>query len=406
MSDVATVLKGVVDRELHVQVLPVFKPLLSPARYKGAYGGRGSGKSHFFAEALVWRAVERKGLRWVCIREVQKSLAQSAKLLIEDKISNLGLSSKFKSTDTKIVTPGDGMIIFQGMQNHTADSIKSLEGFDGSWTEEALTLSQYSLDLLRPTIRKPGSENWFSWNPDDEKDPVDVFLRQEAPDDSIVVKANWSENLLFPEVLRQEKDYDFRRDKDRYAHIWLGEYRKQSQARVFSNWRVEEFEAPADARFYFGADWGFSVDPTVLVRCWIAGRTLYVDQEAYAVGCEIDNIPALFSQLPGSKIWKITGDSARPETISYVSRHGFNIVPAKKGPSSVEDGIEFLKSYDIVVHPRCRHTRDELLTYSWKVDPKTQEILPILADKANHVIDSLRYALEGVRVGRSMVDFL
>jgi phage terminase large subunit len=401
-----TVPKGIVDRALHVHVLPVFKPLLQPARYKGAYGGRGSGKSHFFAEALVWRAVQQKGLRWVCIREVQKSLAQSAKLLIEDKISNLGLSSKFKSTDTKIVTPGDGMIIFQGMQNHTADSIKSLEGFDGSWTEEAHTLSQYSLDLLRPTIRKPNSENWFSWNPDDEKDPVDVFLRQEAPDDSIVVRANWNDNLLFPEVLRQEKDYDFRRDKDRYAHIWLGEYRKQSQARVFSNWRVEEFETPSDTRFYFGADWGFSVDPTVLVRCWIAGRTLYIDHEAYAVGCEIDNIPALFSQIPGAKTWKITADSARPETISYVSRHGFNIVPAKKGPSSVEDGIEFLKSYDIVVHPRCRHTRDELLTYSWKVDPKTGEILPILADKANHVIDSCRYALEGVRVGVSMVDYL
>jgi phage terminase large subunit len=133
------------------------------------------------------------------------------------------------------------------------------------------------------------------------------------------------------------------------------------------------------------------------VRAYIVGRTLYVDQEAYAVGCEIDNTPALFDKVPGSRRWTIRADSARPETVSYMQRKGFRIIPAVKGPGSVEDGIEFLKSYDIVVHPRCRHTIDELTSYSFKVDSKTDEILPVLDDKNNHVIDALRYACEGLR---------
>jgi phage terminase large subunit len=189
------------------------------------------------------------------------------------------------------------------------------------------------------------------------------------------------------------------RDPEKYAHVWLGEYLRNSEARIFKNWKVEEFETPEDARFYFGADWGFSIDPTVLVRCWMSGRTLFVDQEAYRVGVEIDRTPALFETIPGSKRWPITADSARPETISYMRRHGFgNIGPATKGAGSVEEGIEFLKTYDIVVHPRCRHTSDELTFYSWKVDPLTSEVLPVPADKHNHVIDALRYAVEGVRL--------
>lgn len=412
---------------LQIETAPVFVPLLQPCRYKVAWGGRGSGKSHFFAEMLVEIAVSRPGFRFVCIREVQKSLEQSVMRLVEDKIQAFGLGPYFRVMQSHIECPGDGLIIFQGMQNHTAESIKSLEGYDGAWVEEAQSLSERSLDMLRPTLRKEGSEIWFSYNPEDPDDPVDKFFRgpnKPGDGEAIIVNANWDTNPWFPEVLRKEKDYDRRRDPDKYAHIWLGKYRKSSEARVFKNWRVEEFETPDDARFFFGADWGFSVDPTVLVRCWGKDRTLYIDQEAYRVGCEIDYTPALFAGtdtndpprwsnphkfegIPGSLRWPITADSARPETISYMRRKGFNIKPALKGAGSVEDGIEFLKSYDIVVHPRCRHTIDELASYSWKVDPKTNEILPVLADKKNHVIDGLRYGLEGlIRKGVSMVDYL
>ena len=357
------------------------------------------------------------GLRWVCIREVQKSLEQSVKRLLEDEIERLGVGKAFDVLNTEIRTPGGGLIIFQGMQNHTADSIKSLEGYDGAWVEEAQTLSQRSLDLLRPTLRKEESELWFSWNPVNESDPVDAFFRgKEKPPGAIVVEANYRDNPWFPDVLRDEMEWDRKRDPDKYAHIWMGGYLKNSEARVFRNWKTEAFETPANARFYYGADWGFSVDPSVLVRCWIDGRTLYVDHEAYAVGCEIDDTPALFAGdderkrwtnprgrkgIPGALKWPIVADSARPETISYMQRRGFRIVPAKKGAGSVADGIEFLKSYDIVVHPRCRHTIDELTLYSYKIDKQTGEVLPVLEDKKNHVIDSLRYAVEGVRSGGS-----
>ena len=388
----------------------VFQPLIKPARYKGAHGGRGSGKSHFFADLLISTALTRRGLRAVCIREYQKSLDQSAKRLIEDKIEAYGIGSLFHITDKYIGTPGRGTIIFQGMQNHTAQSIKSLEGYDLVWVEEGQALSLYSLDLLRPTIRKPNSELWFSWNPEDPKDPVDRLFRGDmVPPDSVCVEANFADNPHFPEVLRRDMEWDRRRDMDKYLHVWMGKYRRMSEARVFRNWRMEEFTTPHDARFYFGADFGFSVDPTVLVRCWIRNyrqggvdlHELMVDHEVHMVGCEIDNTPDLFRRIPESSKWPMTADSARPETISYLKRNGFpRIRPSIKGKGSVEEGIEFIKNFDIVVHPRCKNLERELSNFSYKIDKKTEEILPLIEnDAANHVnvIDALRYALEGTR---------
>lgn len=399
---------------LRIETPEVFGPLLEPARHKGAKGGRGSGKSFFFADELLFTCMEspglrRKGLRVACVREVQKSLEQSVKALLEERIAYWGLQAYFNIGKTVITTPGQGIIIFIGMQNHTAASVKSLQGFDIVWVEEAQSLSQFSLDILRPTLRSPGSEYWYSWNPLDASDPIEKFMVAEPPEDAIVVHANWRDNPYFPEVLRQDLQYDLRRDPDRYAHIWLGAYRKNSEARVFKNFVVEPFETPESTRFYFGADWGYSKDPTVLVRCFVQNRTLFVDHEAYQIGCEIDRIPQLFDKVPGSRKWPIVADSARPETISFVRRAtggGFRIAGAKKGKSSVEDGIEFLKSHDIVVHPRCRHMADELATYSWRVDKKTGEVLPQLEDANNHVLDALRYALEGTRRAQSMVDYL
>jgi phage terminase large subunit len=193
-------------------------------------------------------------------------------------------------------------------------------------------------------------------------------------------------------------EYDRRRDPDKYQHVWMGQYLSNSNARVFKNWKIDEFDAPRDAIHRLGADWGFAVDPTTLVRCHIIGRTLYIDHEAYMVGCEIVNTPELFMQVPEAEKWPIVADSARPETISHMRKNGFpKIMTAVKGPKSVEEGIEFLKNYDIVVHPRCIHTIDELTLYSYKQDPLTGKILPVLEDKKNHVIDALRYACEAVR---------
>lgn len=304
---------------------------------------------------LVARANSALGFRAACLREVQKSLKNSVKLLVEDKIRAHGLQHRFEILDSEIRTPGGGVIIFQGMQNHTADSIKSLEGFDVAWVEEAQSLSQRSLDLLRPTIRKPGSELWFAWNPNKPDDPVDALLRGEhPPTDSVVVQVNWDANPWLPDELRADMEDDRRRDPDKALHVWDGHYSLNSEARVFRNWVMREFDTPADAVHRFGADWGFAVDPTVLVRCHIEGRNLFVDYEAWKVGCEIDKTPALFDEIPGSRKWRIRADSARPETVSYMQRQGFKITPALKGQGSIEDGISFLQSFDIVVHPRCK----------------------------------------------------
>jgi phage terminase large subunit len=383
---------------LTIETPEVFEPLLYPARYKGAWGGRGSGKSHFFAEMVVEESIRRK-VDIVCLREIQKSLKFSVKKLVELKIESMNAGEYFSVGTEYIKSKHSGNIIFQGMQDHTADSIKSLEGFGIAWFEEAQSATQRSLDLLRPTIRSPGSELWFSWNPNFATDPIDVLLRGEnLPPGAVVVKANYKDNPWLPPELLAEMEYDKKRDPDKYAHIWLGEYQRNSEARVFRNWKIQEFDRPQGTVFRFGADWGFSIDPSVLIRCDIDGNTLYVDYEAYMVGCEIINLPSLFMSVPEAEKWPIVADSARPETISHMRKNGFpKILSAVKGARSLEEGVEFLKSFEIIVHPRCVHLIDELTLYSYKTDPLTGLVIPILADKNNHAIDALRYACEGAR---------
>lgn len=219
---------------LNIPTAEVFVPLLNPARYKGAWGGRGSGKSHFFAELMVDDHYRCPGLRSVCIREHQKSLKDSAKRLIEDKIQSLGLGPHFEVQTDQIKSRGGGVILFQGMQDHTAESIKSLEGFNRAWIEEAQTLSARSLSMLRPTIRAEGSEIWASWNPRRKVDAIDEFLRGSPPEGAEVVEANWRDNPWFPSVLEDERKLDLERYPERYDHIWEGGYAKAFEGAYFA----------------------------------------------------------------------------------------------------------------------------------------------------------------------------
>jgi phage terminase large subunit len=213
---------------LRIETAPVFEPLLRPARYKGAYGGRGSGKSYFFAELLIEDHLLEPGMASICIREVQKDLKQSSKRLIEKTLERLGLGEAdgFKAYRDVIRTPGDGVISFQGMQEHTKESIKSLEGYKRAWVEEAQTLSAGSLNLLTPTIRVKDSQIWFSWNPTRKSDPVDMMFRGgKPPTDSIVVRANWSDNPWFKDTeLVQDRLDCLNNQPDQYAHTWEGDY--------------------------------------------------------------------------------------------------------------------------------------------------------------------------------------
>ena len=374
-----------------------FKPLWTPSRFKAFYGGRGSAKSQSVSLALTTMARE-KPMRILCCREFQNSMKESSKLEIENRISECGFGSFFSSFNTEIVGKNGSTFLFAGLRQNP-DSVKSMADLDIAWVEEAATVSKRSLGVLIPTVRKPGSELWFTWNPRFAKDPVDVMFRGEkaiGEPRAIVRRVNWYDNPWFPATLREEMLSDRARDPDHYAHTWLGEYQQSTQARVFHNWKVEAFETPANARFYFGADWGFG-DPNVLVRCWIDGKRLFVDHEAVKSACPIVDTPALFLTIPGAKAWPIIADSSRPETIDYMKSQGFRVVPSTKGPGSIEDGVEFLKNYDIIVHPRCDKTADELSRYSYKVDKTTEEVLPVLDDKHNHVIDALRYAVETIR---------
>lgn len=248
---------------LQIRTAPVFHPLLAPRRYKGAFGGRGSGKSHFFAEMIVEWCVERRGSRIVCVREVQKSLRESVKLLVDDKIQKMGVGHMFRSLHDRIETPGGGIILFQGMQDHTAESIKSLEGFDVAYVEEAHTMTKHSLEILRPTIRKEypdgtWSEIWFSWNPRSAKDPVDKFFR--GPDlhpHAVVVNSNYSENPFFPRVLEEERLYAEKHERDRYGHIWLGAYEPTAIGAIWSRAILHEGrvqEAPEMGRIVVAVD--------------------------------------------------------------------------------------------------------------------------------------------------------
>lgn len=247
-----------------IDTAEVFEPLLEPSRYKGAHGGRGSGKSHFFAGMMIEHHLVERGLRSVCIREVQKSLKESSKRLIEDKLQTLSLGNRagFKIFTEVIQTPGDGIITFQGMQDHTAESIKSLEGYGRAWAEEAQTMSTRSLQLLRPTIRAPGSELWFSWNPRRKTDAVDAMLRGVAlPTGSVVLQANWSDNPWLPAELEQERQDCLRTNPEQYDHIWDGGY-----AQVLEGAYYAKYLAQAKLESRIGR---VAADPLMTIRLFV-----------------------------------------------------------------------------------------------------------------------------------------
>ncbi len=369
-------------------------------------GGRGSGKSHFVAELLVEEHVRYPDLKSVCIREIQKSLKFSAKSLIEQKIKDMGVGHLFEVLQSEIRRKGgDGIMIFQGLQDHTADSIKSLEGFDRAWCEEAQSLSERSIKLLRPTIRKDGSEIWFTWNPDQETDAIEQLLTFDPPENSIVVHVNFDQNPFLPQTLREEMEHDRKYNADTFDHVWLGGYNTKSEAQIFNGkWRVDEFEPTEfwDGP-YCGLDFGFSQDPTAAVECYIHGETLYIYREAAKVKLDLDDTATFIEgKMPGFTKHTIRADSARPESISFLKRHGMpRMEGVKKWPGSVEDGIEYLRSFKrIVIHVQCQGVQQEARLYSYKVN-KAGDILPQVEDAHNHFWDAVRYALAPhIRAGK------
>jgi phage terminase large subunit len=384
--------------ELPPKLVPLFEKKRGTVRYRCAKGGRGSGKSFTFAlMAAVWGYAEP--LRILCTRDLQVSIKESFHAEVKNAIESLPwLAAHYEVGESFIRGKNGTEFLFRGLR-HNISSIKSLAQIDLCIVEEAEDVPEASWRDLLPTIRAPKSEVWCVWNPRLDGSPVDKRFVKEPPPDAMVVTMNYMDNPWFPDVLDEQRKHDQRTmDQSTYAHIWEGAYLQNSDAQVLAGKvRVEEFTPSADWDGpYHGADWGFAQDPTTAVKCWVHGRRLYVEHEAYKVGLEIDQTADyLKSKVPGIEAYTVRGDSARPETISYLKRHGIpKCEGVKKWAGSVEDGIAHLRGYEaIVIHPRCTQAIRESRLYSYKVDRLTKDILPDIVDAENHVIDAIRYAI-------------
>jgi phage terminase large subunit len=369
-------------------------------RYKVARGGRGAAKSWGFARALLLLGTQSP-LRILCAREVQKSIADSVHQLLCDQIAALGLQKWYKITDTQITGKNGTTFIFAGLLRNI-NNIKSLEGVDIVWIEEAEKVSKVSWRKLIPTIRKAGSQIWVTYNPDEEDDPTHKKFGSDNPadwpPDCEVIEMNWWDNPWFPEELRKEMEYDYKVDPDTAAHVWEGKCNSRSDAQILrGKWIVEAFEShPTWDGPYFGQDFGFGPDPAATTKSWIWEKKLFIEYEAGGHGLKNNELNSVIRTIPGAASHVIRADCSRPETIAHLSEDfGLNMVGCKKWEGCVEDGIQYLRSFEqIIVHPRCVQTKKECRLYKYKIDRVTGDILAVVADRWNHYIDSLRYAHE------------
>ena len=386
-------LKTAVDTNINLKVANVYKPLWKNAKRRNyIYGGRGSGKSHDVAEYCLFRAYQSK-IKVLCTRELQNSIADSVYSLLKNKIVDMKLDFFFTVYKDRIVGNNGSEFIFKGIHNNVSE-IKSMENISIAWLEESQSLSRESIDVIVPTIRAPGSILIFTFNPYKDNDPIYMEMKN-ATEDDLVIKANYSDNPWFPEELRLEMERDKKNDYPKYLWVWEGECLGLSDAQIFrGKYVVENFETPKNADFHFGADWGFANDPTTLVRSFIVGNDLYIDMCAGKVGCDLEDTPSLFNEVQGSSIYPIYADSARPETISFMRSKHYNVIAAEKWNGSVEDGIQYLRSFSCIhIHERCKAVAEEFDLYQYKVDRQTGEVLRIPVDKFNHYIDAIRYSL-------------
>ena len=396
------------------KLIPVFA---KKYRYRGSYGGRGSGKSFNFAKMLAIRGYQSP-LKILCSRELQNSIRDSVLSEIVSAIeSEPWLANHYEWGESFIRGSNGTSFIFKGLR-HNAKEIKSMADIDICWVEEAEAVSEVSWSVLVPTIRKSGSEIWLTWNPESDESATHRRYIQNPPIDSCIVEMNYNDNPWFPEELEAERVHDLKYRPDTYDHIWNGATLEITEAQVFKGkFVVEEFEVfddegHLDESFgnpYYGMDFGFAQDPTTAIECFIRDRTLYLSRECGKVGLELDDTGEYVKQrVCGVEKHVIRADCARPESISYLKRHGLQrIEGVKKWAGSIEDGIEFLKSFErIVIHPDCEQTAKEFRHYSYKVDKNTGDIQPVIVDAWNHYIDAIRYALAPMIKGNDRSGFL
>lgn len=388
---------------LPAKLAPVFT---GAADVRGAKGGRGSAKTRTFAmmtavRAYMWAAAGEKGII-LCGRQFMNSLADSSMEEIKAAIAEtpeltpwFDVGEKYIRTSPRL--PGRINYVFTGL-NTNINSVKSKSRIKLGWIDEAEQVGEEAWIKLIPTLREEDSELWVNWNP--ERDDSATHKRFGVPTDdprTKIATVNWRDNPWFPSILNRVRLKDKAERPDTYHHVWEGDFLSISDAQVLKGrYTSGVFEPqPHWSGPYYGADWGFAVDPTTLVKVWVDDRTLYIEAEAYGHEVAIDDTPALFDKIPGAREHVVRADSARPETINYMQRHGYpRCVGAPKWPGSVEDGVEHLRSYErIVIHENCPNAFREAKHWTYKVDRLSGDVLPVLRDGDDHTWDAVRYAL-------------
>lgn len=395
--------------EIPPKLIPAFE---GNYRYRCSHGGRGSAKTRTFALMTAIRgymaAMNGQSGVILCAREYMNSLEESSMEEVKQAIRSVPWLNDFYELGEKYIRTKCRSVsyVFAGLR-HNLDSIKSKARILIAWVDEAESVSEIAWTKLAPTVREAGSEIWVTWNPERDGSATDKRFRKNPPDNAVVVEMNYDDNPWFPSVLEDERLNDQARlDDATYAWIWEGAYLENSDKQVLANKYVvqsfpDDLWQQAD-RLLFGADFGFAKDPNTLLRQFILNDCLYIEYEAYGVGVELDHMPAFYDKIPEARKWPIKADSARPETISYLKRQGFNISAAKKWQGSVEDGITHLRGFkQIIIHPRCKETAKEARLYSYKTDRITGEVLPVILDDNNHCWDAVRYGLDGYIVQKS-----
>ncbi len=343
----------------------------------------------------------------LCGREFMNSLEDSSMEEVKQAIRSEPFLNAYYDIGEKYIRSVNGLIEYKfvGLRNNL-DSVKSKARILIAWVDEAENVSESAWLKLIPTVRTEGSEIWVTWNPEKKGSPTDLRFRQNKMPDARIAEMNYMDNPWFPSVLEKERQNDLKRlDDATYRWIWEGAYRENSAAQIFAGkYEIHDFVAASNWNGpYQGIDFGFSKDPTAAIQCWIHNECLWIEHEAFKVGLELDQTTDFIAaRIPRFSQYVTRADSARPESISYLKRHGLpRISPAEKGRGSVEDGISFIKSFKkIYIHPRCKEVINEFRSYSYKIDRLSGDVLPDVVDAFNHGIDALRYSLEPVMKNR------
>lgn len=350
--------------------------------------------------------------RIACLREIQNSIKDSSYSEIVDAIVRNGNSEEYRVVENEITHGGSGSkFFFRGMHRNIT-ALKGMAGVDIAWCEEAESVTRASIDVLVPTIRKPGSEIITTFNPYMEQDPV--WQQWVAPwhekmvdgvyedENRLIININWQDNFWFTDELRRAMQAMKETDYDRYLHIYEGKFSQRTEQQVFGGkWKVDDFEVKPEWHGpYFGIDFGFSQDATAMVEVYVESlpderRNVYIYREHGKVGLEITDTPIAMEQaFPMARKARWYGDCSRPETISHIKRSGLDIHPCTKWPGSVEDGVSWLRGCDnIVIHESCKGVQEEAMMYSYKVDKLTGVVLTDIVDAWNHYFDAIRYSL-------------